>query len=372
MRHFKPSRNLRKLLISSPITSPINSPATSNCSIFSSSEYSVILKVNFDFVGESYPELSVNEGEYVKFVERLDNGWLMVQCIDKAERGIIPALYVNVEVSDPDNSISNNWLRGLKNNVISRDFPQRAKISQVLLNQSGHFWYLYEVSMNSGKIIFFGKLYQDFYTLHCALEKSIGERFNLPPLPKPITICKGEEKKFKLGRILKRCKELNDYQRSILDISEICHNPVMLDFISADNGQLIVFERKEAVPSIEILTEMIYRNSNNFHFFNLASQRSFSTTAPLPRDDNDSLILDTMRACSQHPYSNHTILDAHNSTHYSLPINYKGDYYEQSHSEMKRQEVLSSRSSHALSSFSSLIDSYDDAADGSDSLVAAK
>lgn len=374
-KHFKSSRNLRKLLISSPITSPINSPVTSACSTFSTTSFLVILRVRFSFVGESYPELSVTEGDYVKLIERLDNGWLMVQCIDRAESGIVPALYVEVEVNDPETPVSNDWLHGTKKkNRSSRDYPKGAKISQVLLNSSGHLWYLYKVMMHSGKTIYLGKLYQDFYNLHCELDKSLGKEINLPALPKPISICGGEETELKLGRILKRCKELDDYQNSLLNITEVCHSPLMSKFIKEDKGQRVVFDKNESEPPIEMLVQMIYKDSNNIHhLLNVASQTSFSTTAPLPRDDYGMKSTKSIpRESWQHTSPKYLSFKKQNSSHTSLRMSHKGDYFEQSNLAVENDGVSSSKSSHTLSSFSSLIDSYDDTADISDYPIAAK
>lgn len=374
-RHFKSSRNLRKLLISSPITSPINSPVTSSCSTFSTSSFLVILRVRFNFVGESYPELSVTEGDYVKLIERLENGWLIVQCIDRAESGIVPALYVEVEVNDPENPITNEWLCGIKKKTRSfRDYPKSAKISQVLLNSSGHLWYLYKVVMHSEKTIYFGKLYQDFYNLHSDLYKSLDKKISLPPLPKPISICGGEENELKLGRILKRCKELDDYQHKLLHIPEVCNSPLMAKFIKEDKEQCVVFEKNEPVPPNDILVQMIYKDSNNIHhFLNVTSQTSFSTTAPLPRDDGDvKTKVDIFRESQQSRSLNYMSFRKQSTSQNSPRMSHKGDYFEHSNLGVEKDAVSPSKSSHTLSSFSSLIDSYDDTGDTSDCPIAAK
>lgn len=375
-RHFKSTRNLRKLLISSPITSPINSPVTSACSTFSTSSFLVILRVRFSFVGESYPELSVTEGDYVKLIERLDNGWLMVQGIDRAESGIVPALYVEVEVNDPENPITNEWLCGMKKkkkNRIPRDYPKCAKISQVLLNSSGHLWYLYRIVMHSEKTIYLGKLYQDFYKLHCDLENTIGKKIRLPALPKPISICGGEENALKMGRILKRCKELDDYQHNLLNIPEVCHSPLMAEFIKHIEGQSIVFEKNEPVPPVDILVQMIYKDSDNIHhLLNVASQTSFSTTAPLPRDDDCSNITANRGHARNTSSLNYLTFKSRGSSQTSIRMSHKGDYFEQSNLSVESNGVSPSKSSHTISSFSSLIDSYDDTGDTSDYPIAAK
>lgn len=366
-KHFKSSRNLRKLLISSPIpTSPAHSPISSSSPTFSLAGPLVVLKAKYGFTGVSFPEISVSEGDYCKLIERLDNGWLMVQCIDRAESGIVPALYVEIAVNDTENPISPEWLRDCKKRSTSiQDHPRSGTVSQVLLDSNGRFWYLYRVRMYSGKKVFLGKYYQDFYHLHWALQESLGSEVTLPSLPKPISVCGGEEKEFKLGKILKRCKELDDYQRSLLSIADVSRSLLMMNFVTENKNHRVVYERGESVPPTEEIIQMIYKDSNSIQsLLHVSTKSSFSTTEPLPLVDSFG---NRLKYSAPEAFN-------HLNTKYLSYINQNPstsslrsqDNAKLSVNALGGQDGLAlSKSSQTLSSFSSLIDKYDDMTDTS-------
>lgn len=75
------------------------------------SELNVILVANYKFRPENEDELPVDKGDMLKFIEKKDNGWILVKFLDKIKPpGLIPGGYVDIVINDHYNPISLQWL----------------------------------------------------------------------------------------------------------------------------------------------------------------------------------------------------------------------------------------------------------------------
>lgn len=75
------------------------------------SQVNVILVSNYNFRGEHKDELTVCKGDLLKFIEKRENGWILVKFLDKLNHtGLVPASYVDIVINDIKNPINTSWL----------------------------------------------------------------------------------------------------------------------------------------------------------------------------------------------------------------------------------------------------------------------
>lgn len=375
-RQIKSKRNLKKLSISAPISnnSFIDSIPPTPTSIISnnSTDYPVIiLKSKYHFEPVSSRELEVNVDEYLKLIDRPGNGWLLVKYLDKFnnQSGLIPASYVDIAVNDLINPISHEWLNEIydkfprsdeeeKKELIEtnykqaknvKSYPIKVDISQVLQNSSSRIWYRVDLNMSNDTKIYIGKHYQDFYDLHIKLSTKNNEI--LPKLPSPI---KSRGSNGQGGELLlNRINQLNDYFSKLIKI----------DLFRNEIGHFINDETRKYITNNDIknndfeINETIYPNSINIsnssspssspHLSN--SSNFFSPTAPLPPP-------------SSSPSSPTSAKNYHLSSNKS---NEKYSTYMKQSSPSSptcspKSRMVESNSSNTLSSFTSLIEGYDE------------
>lgn len=110
LKKSKSRKSLKKLTILAPFWLPPVSPSTPLSRSKTHVPVVVLLsKYKFDAHGEG--EMSIEPREYLKLIERPGNGWLKVQKLDAYDHvGYVPASYVDIEVNDPSNPVTVDWL----------------------------------------------------------------------------------------------------------------------------------------------------------------------------------------------------------------------------------------------------------------------
>lgn len=251
-KQFKSRKNLKNIIISKPIT-------TSAKEISLPSQPVIILRVKYEFTPKTSSELKVVPDEYLKLVEKLGNGWLLVQHIDKIHNrpGLVPASYVSIVVNDPVNPISIEWL-----SEYNDSYPVSVEINKFSQKADRRICYTINFSMLNGNEIKRDKHYQDFYDFHILLSSLNSNR--LPKLPTPI-------KSMNTDNLFKeRCSQLHKYLNQVVSIDCYQKSEEMKNFIQADNSSNI-----ETNTSFSPTTP--YSPTAPF-----SPTASFSPTAPLP------------------------------------------------------------------------------------------
>lgn len=265
-----------------------------------SSEPVIILQVKYEFIPKASNELKVLPNEYLKLVEKLGNGWLLVKHIDRIQdsTGLVPASYVTIVVNDSINPISN----GLLYDSSDESYPVSAKINKFFQKADKRIWYRIVFSMLNGDEIKTDKHYQDFYNFHILLSSLNSSQ--LPKLPHPITSMNSDK------LLNKRCSQLHTYFNKLISIESYQKSPQLKQFVQMD-------DQEKPSPTAQ-----------------------FSPTAPLP-----PVVSNYKLTRSNSDYN----IELANSK-YSTYIN-----------QVQSQDNLNqAQSSNTISSFSSLIDDYDD------------
>lgn len=357
-KQYKSFKNLKKLSISSPISaSPNTSPQTASFPVFRSNNAApvVIFKVNYSFRAESPAELSVNANDYLKLVDRPGNGWLMVQRIDRNASGLIPALYVEIAVNDVTNPVSIEWLNEA-NQVQEPEYPRLTAITNVLQNSKARYWYRMDILMSSGKQVFIGKYYQDFYNLHICLISIYSKA--LPSLPKPMRTASTssgfpvpwkESDNSHMLDLVERCRELDNYFSQLLNIPEISKCEEMLQFINDEQFKRVEVGANEIPPSEDQINDLLFKDSINITAM-LNPSRKFSPTAPLPPISlGRSFVSGTKSFNDLSKYTSPKNMSHLNMSHIHLLTK-----------QAEVPHMTESKSSQTISSFGSLIAGYDD------------
>lgn len=407
-KQHKSSRNLKKLLILSPInTSPHSSPVAAQPGQFASNSTPVVvLKAKYDFVARHTPEISVCAKDYVKLVDRPGNGWLLVQCIDRNSTGIIPALYVDIAVNDPKQPVLKEWLLQVATpkNALLNDMKS-LKVSSVLLDRDNRFWYRMDIKMNTGMSKYVVKYYEDFYQMHVCLLEEFYKSVKLPSLPRTVRTSPNTPSASwttpadtaLMKELVAHCSELDKYMNLLLKLEAVLALATMFDFIFTPTNKCIEFDRDEHLIDDHINDALNEYSLNVTGAMSTLRKLSFSPTAPLPP---------VMTAKIPHSPSTSKVFDYSNTKYLSYlnqtlpmtpevpqfrtvslperPTRIRASDYKRIHSlpekqrskvqtqseeapelntpkwsDDKRNTVVESKSSQTLSSFTSLFASYD-------------
>lgn len=220
---------------------------------------SVILVAKFDFHAETKEELSVSKGDVLKLLDRFSNGWVLVKFIDKVvPPGLVPCLYVDIAVNDPNNPITAQWLHQksgqesqsffdaqvqgmLENNAPltfnNMPYPLTVTVSHYLTYEN-RFWYRVDVTYSTGQQGYLCRYYQDFYDLHASLlelyngvDGKLASEFGKPPkLPEPIPSNKRDSaEQQELFSV--RCRQLSTYMSELIKNKRYQVSSALVDWL---------------------------------------------------------------------------------------------------------------------------------------------
>lgn len=243
----------------------------------------IILVAKFDFVAEADDELSVSKGDVLKLLDRLPNGWVHVESIDKIDAsGLVPSLYVDIAVNDSDHPITIQWLHENKKDsnlnaqytfndiqvklllsdnspltINNRPYPLAASVECYLACED-RFWYRVDVTYSTGEHGYLCRYYLDFFDLHAALREFVAELeasqvtassnmvisspelnkveqapLKLPRLPEPINNQKNDPCT-QSELFSKRCKELSVYLTVLIGEKRLQVCPKVMDWLETD------------------------------------------------------------------------------------------------------------------------------------------
>lgn len=243
----------------------------------------IILVAKFDFVAESDDELSVSKGDVLKLLDRLPNGWVHVESIDKIDAsGLVPSLYVDIAVNDSDHPITIQWLHETRKDstlntqntfndvqvqlllsdnspltINNRPYPLAASVVSYLACED-RFWYRVDVTYSTGEHGYLCRYYLDFFDLHAALRDFVAEieasqlaassnislsspelnkleqaPIKLPRLPEPINNQKNNPSA-QAELFSKRCKELSVYLTVVIGEKRLQICPKVIDWLEIE------------------------------------------------------------------------------------------------------------------------------------------
>lgn len=390
-KQYRSIKNLKKLTISAPLSSPSltasASPLTNTTSLISLPLATpnhqdfpypvVVLTAKYRFTAENPNELCIDPKDYLKLLERPGNGWLKVQKLDKYDQvGLIPASYVSIAVNDIMNPISTEWLQEYRQDAITdlhahesddevsvlnrksldddeedddlfdfeKQYPLRVEFEQVLLNTDKKFWYKVKFTLSNKNVdkVYVAKFYQDFQKLHVSLLAAF-PGIPLPRLPQPLRTSllsnhSGKIDKSLVEHLNLQCEALNRYMNELISIKKVQKFTEVMDFIH-NCVQVKVIEGQTRL--LEDSTKKLHPGSVDINTYDTHSY--FSPTEPLPPLDN----LPNLAFLPSHPSFPGTPKQL---SFGSLPIKTQPLTY----------KVPSSTSSNTLASFSSLIAGYEE------------
>lgn len=294
--------NIKDLKISSPsIVGSMTLKLKSN----------VIVVAKFDFSAESPQELSVHKGDVLKLLDRLPNGWVLVKFVDRVQApGLVPCLYVDIAVNDPQNPITVQWLHQdasgsgstfvdaqvqsllAKNAPLTfnnRPYPITVVVSHYLTYEN-RFWYRVDVTYSTGDQGYLCRYYQDFYDLHAQMLDNVlsggaGEPAGkLPKLPEPVPSShrSSEEQQEIFSR---RCRQLSTYMTELINDKTRQVAPTTLDWLDcAYQGRPGFVVEETLNDAHEVISQRVLPGS-----VTLASEcrleRVKSTSKPSPKPD---------------------------------------------------------------------------------------
>ncbi|GEQ67720.1 hypothetical protein JCM33374_g1385 [Metschnikowia sp. JCM 33374] len=273
----------------------------------------VILVTKFDFTAESKDELTVKKGDVLKLLDRLANGWVLVEFIDKiATPGLVPSLYVDIAVNDPINPVTLSWLHEVntdgaqthknfndiqvqmlleKNTPFSINnklYPLTICVTNYLMYEN-RFWYRVDVTYSSGEQGFLCRYYSDFYDLHVSLLDYINSidkdtdksTLKLPKLPEPVPSQRRNSIESS-DLFSRRCRELSTYMCELISTKRFQVCPVLVDWLDVGFKELPGFVVDD-VPSdsCDVINQRILPGS-----VILASRSSVPVMAELPKETN--------------------------------------------------------------------------------------
>lgn len=254
--------SVKQLGISKPKVQSPHSASPSSPKLHSN----VIVVAKYDFLAELESEISVAKGDVFKLLNRLANGWILVQLIDKVlHTGLIPSLYVDIALNDPLNPITLEWLQGKSSQVQeaqvrsllaenhpltlnNRPYPLRIWVLNYLMFED-RFWYRVDVTFSTGQQNYLCRYYEDFYNLHAnLLAESEAQHLStpLPKLPAPIPSVK-RTKEEQRELFLERCKSLSAHMAELTRKPEFQASPLLLDWLEVLYKNLPGFSEPESV-----------------------------------------------------------------------------------------------------------------------------
>lgn len=296
-KQMKSRKNLKNLTISGPLTleQPGNvriitssNPASPVIpSSIDNNDHVVILVCKYDFNAESENELSVKHNQYLKLVQKLGNGWILVCDLeDKSIQGLVPASYLDIAINDHLNPITLSWLREITNAAHQKTAIESIEdvvIDQVFQNlKDKNFWYKLQFKVDH-QFIYVGKTYHDLYELHCKLVPKFLSQ--LPKLPPPVlrtSYYHSQSSKFDrklIEKLYTLAQELQEYMKKLLEIPEILIESTDLYEFVHNCPQLI---KTQSTVSNEELINQLYPSSIVIEDYRTQNSMKFSTTEPLP------------------------------------------------------------------------------------------
>lgn len=264
---------------------------------------SVIVVAKYDFDSESHSELSVKKGDVLKLLDRPGNGWVLVKLVDRVATGLVPSLYVDIAVNDPQHPITLLWLhekrtlpdsccfvdmqvlnllRANKPLTINNEpYPISATV-QHFLSYQDRYWYRVDAVYSTGEVAYLCRYYEDFYKLH-GLLMSAG---NLPKLPEPIPSSRDLEL---VDLLSQRCKELDTYIRALVSDKRFQALPALVRWLQTSYEKRAGFKVEHALnePN-DTINDRILPDSVNLKRLQSTVQRLQSRlkqvpTTPQPR-----------------------------------------------------------------------------------------
>lgn len=256
----------------------------------------IVLVAKFDFVAESDDELSVAKGDVLKLLDRLANGWVFVESIDKIDAsGLVPSLYVDIAINDSDHPITMQWLHETKKDaelqvqnsfndiqvqllmntnspltINNRPYPLAASVVNYLTYED-RFWYRVDVTFSTGDHGYLCRYYLDFFELHASLLENIAEYdavlltlsakgqsetnlpeqppIRLPRLPEPI-MNQNKNPTAQEELFSKRCKELTSYLNILISDKRLQASPFLGDWLDAEYNSKPGFVAEKALNDL--------------------------------------------------------------------------------------------------------------------------
>ncbi|CAI5757485.1 unnamed protein product [Candida verbasci] len=338
-KQYKSKKKLKNLTISSPLLSKETKTTTTD---FSTSYPSLVLISKYKFNKENANEISINPRQYFKLIEKLGNGWLKVKSLDSNPmEGLVPASYLEIAINDTNNPITLSWLHEYNSTNTTKTYL-KISINEVFQNlKSKKIWYKLKIKINDSEFIFIGKSYQQIYDFHLKLEERddyMDE--DLPILPSPLirtSIYHSPNLKYDvkyLSELRRMCSDLSQYFEKLLSLNLKEFETELYDFIFNDK---FIKSDNEDIENKEFLNNI--NPDLNMINLDLSNSLTYSTTAPLPKIDTNSTILDkSYKLHDQNKYSTYNLKNEKKNS-----IN----------------SIVNSSSSNTLSSYTSLIDKYD-------------
>lgn len=251
----------------------------------------VVLVAKYDFASESPDELSVKRGDVLKLLDRLSNGWVLVEFIDKIlSPGLVPCLYVDIAANDPLNPITLLWLHEmssqkpfntfydvqvqmlLANNspltINNKLYPLTVSVTNYLMFEN-RFWYRVDVTYSNGEQGYLCRYYLDFYDLHLLLLDYVNdpdhsdqsEKIKLPKLPEPIPSNKRDSAE-QTDLFSKRCRDLSAYMNELIANKRFQVCSAIVDWIAVGYKELPGFTVEETLnDSSEVINQRILPGS---------------------------------------------------------------------------------------------------------------
>lgn len=380
-RH-KSLRNLRKLVISAPLN-----PIVPNLEVQSprTSSPVVILRAKHTFIPLADPELAISKGEHAKLVDRLGNGWLKVQVIDRLEQGLVPALYFDIVINDPQHPITPDWLNTVKTRLPKAESVLSATITNVFSDPSHGVWYRLDAEISTGKRCVCCFTYEIFETLHRTLVAKYGQN-RLPVFPlRRLAAYARSSAQANLDSVTQDriavMHNLENYLQKVLMLNMEYVGVIFLRFVMEKCPSKLVLQHDECMPSTE---EVVAALRKGLKVIQSASQSvrkiSFIPTAPLPSVDTPtSPVLKSPKESSHYFSSNLKYLSYLNQS--SAPSTPRVMLMQESYQLPKPSPPVAKSqpaepaprvelpSSPTLESLSSLIDYYNCASIGAEDML---
>lgn len=301
------SRGVKDLKISAP---------TSVDQVASKLKCKVILIAKYDFQAESSNELLVKKGDVLKLLDRLTNGWVLVEFIDKmVGPGLVPSTYVDIAVNDSLHPITLLWLHNtsgplstlhntfydvqvqmlLQNNtpltINNKAYPLSVSVTDYLMYEN-RFWYRVDVKFSTGEKGYLCRYYSDFYDLHLALLDHLNsadkphddaDSNRLPKLPEPVPSNRRDSVE-QSDLFSKRCRDLSTYMQTLISVKRYQVSPALCEWLAADFKGLPGFVVEDAVnePS-SVINQRLLPGS-----VILGSKSKVPVTLDLPADSDKS------------------------------------------------------------------------------------
>ena len=356
----KSTRNLKKFAISSPlhVTPPLLQQSSFGPTKLPG--WTVVLKAKFAFDAQAIPEMSLEQGDHVRLLERPGNGWLKVQRIREIGEGLVPALYLEIALNDPECPVSDEWLRDYQPPLTARNGVTLVKVRYAYLSSCDNFWYRMDVVHNSGRTTYCAMFHEDFVALQTMLlpkEPVEGLHLHLPKkqhaiLPNLRNTLRSEASIRTQGIMV---LSLDNFVQTLYTHLQSCSNNSIGEYIENHCTRKFHVRSGEIPPNEEALaTSLVEGSVRVCGGPEPTRNNSFSPTLPLPPiEDESEPKPDTLPLAVNLPYT------AANMKYLSY-LNQSQNLLTPSSLKKRLQRQLRPVSTRTIASLNSLIDSYAD------------